>query len=65
MKTYLVYDLQGYDTYDKEKELFIGVINIRVIAETKKEAMEKARIQHPDKPHFRCIGSTEFAIDYK
>lgn len=60
MKTYIVYNMQGYDSYDQEKDLFMGVITINVIAETEEEAFARAKKNHPSKEKFRCIGSTEY-----
>lgn len=60
MKTYIVYELHGYDVYDKDKDLFMGVVQIKVIAGSEAEALEKAKTNHPSKEHFRCIGSTEY-----
>lgn len=65
MKTYIVYRIQGYDQYVADKDLFMGVIEIQVIAETEDEALKKAKKHHPSKELFRCIGSVEFKEDKK
>lgn len=62
MKTYIVYDIQGYDMYDQQKDLFMGVVQIKVIAKSEDEALQKAKINHPGKEHFRCIGSIEYIL---
>lgn len=58
--TYIVYNLQGYDTYDKDKDQFIGVISISVIAKSETEAIAKAKKHHTSKTKFRVVGSTEY-----
>ena len=62
MKTYIVFDIQGYDVYNQQKDEIIGVINIKVISSTEENALKKAKKHHPKKLLFRCIGSTEYNI---
>ena len=61
MKTYIVFDIQGYDTFVPDKDLYIGITKVLVIAETEEEALQKAKIYHPTKANFRCLGSIEYA----
>ena len=43
MDTYLIYVVEGYETFDKKTNTYTDVKRIEVIATTEKEAYEKAR----------------------
>lgn len=60
MKTYIVYEMEGYDHYDKDRDAFINVIKISIIAESEDEALEKVKKRHPSKKEFRFVGSVEY-----
>lgn len=62
MKTYCVYLIQGYQFYDKEKDLFMYVANIEVIASTEKEALAKAK-KMINKKEYRVTGCYEKILE--
>lgn len=45
-KTYLVYVLQGYDTWNKETQQMTNVIEFQIIAKDYEEAEKKAKLMY-------------------
>lgn len=43
MDTYLIYVVEGYESYDKKTNTYTDVKRIEVIADTEKQAYDKAR----------------------
>jgi len=62
MKTYLVYLVQGYDSFDKEKDLYMNVSSIEVICKSEKEAIPRAK-KCIKKPNYRVIACYEKVLD--
>jgi len=60
METYLIYVVQGYDFYDKEKDLYMNTVPIEVIADNEKQAVEEA-MKCIKKPLYRIVGCYEKA----
>ncbi len=60
LKRYVVYKLQGYDFYDKEKDLYMNVIHASVIADNPNDAIEITKKRLPEKKHFRIIECNEY-----
>ena len=58
MKSYFVYWVQGYDFYDKERDLYMNVVDCEVFAKDEKEAMVKAK-KMVKKPNHRIKGCYE------
>jgi len=58
MKTYLIYVIQGYDFYHKEKDLFMNTVALESIAKDEKEAVEKAK-KMIKKSNYRVIACYE------
>lgn len=58
MKTYCIYIVQGYNFYDKDKDLFMYFADMEIIAKTEKEALAKAK-KTIDKKEYRVKGCYE------
>ena len=58
MKSYFLYWVQGYDFYDKERDLYMNVVDCEVFAKDEKEAMVKAK-KMVNKPNHRIKGCYE------
>lgn len=43
MKTYKLYWIQGYEFYDKEKDMYMYYCDIEVIAKNEKDALKQAK----------------------
>ena len=56
--TYLVYLVQAYDNYDKEKDLYMNVASIEVICKKESEAIPKAK-KYLKRPKYRIIACYE------
>ncbi|MFA9228560.1 MAG: hypothetical protein ACEQR7_09035 [Agathobacter rectalis] len=54
-----MYEIEGYHHYEEQRDAYINVIKITIIADSEAEALEKAKKHHPSKPLFRCVGSVE------
>lgn len=64
METYIVYSVEGYEQYIPDKDMYLNVRKIQVIATSEDEALAKAKVQHPSKPNFRVTGSVEYAKNH-
>lgn len=61
MKTYFIYWVQGYEFYDKDKDMYMYFADIEVVAKSEKEAMEKAK-KMVKKPSYRLKACYEKII---
>jgi len=62
MKTYIIYLVQGYQFYDKDKDSFMYFADIEVIAKDEKEALAKAK-KMIKKKEYRVKGCYEKVYD--
>lgn len=63
METYYLWTVQAFHTKTPEGAL-IDVVGITVIANSEKEALEKAQ-KMVERPNYRLSGVTEFRSDQK
>lgn len=64
-QTYVVYEIQGYERYERTQDLYMGCISIKVIAHSEAEAIAAAKARHPSRSNFRVMGSIEYLKESK
>lgn len=58
MDTYLIYVVEGYESYDKKTATYKNVIRMEVIAPDEKTALKKAKTMM-QAPHYKVWGAYE------